>query len=121
MWRGELEECCYQKAVHRLRPVKRQEHPRFFYYVMYVAARLGLFVATGNPNTIDHLTADQLGQHRFPFPPSAEQAAIVSGLDRHCASLDALTTKIRSAIALLREYRTALITAAVTGQIELRG
>jgi type I restriction enzyme S subunit len=54
------------------------------------------------------------------LPPSAEQDAIVSFLDRDTARIDALVAKIRTAIERLKELCTALITAAVTGKIDVR-
>jgi type I restriction enzyme S subunit len=54
------------------------------------------------------------------WPPLAEQAAIAGQLDRQTAKLDALATKIETAISLLRERRTAMISAAVTGQLDVR-
>ena len=56
----------------------------------------------------------------FPLPPLAEQRAIAAHLDREAAKIDALITKNDELIALLREKRTALISAAVTGKIDLR-
>jgi type I restriction enzyme S subunit len=54
-------------------------------------------------------------------PPHEEQVEIVSFLDRETAKLDALTSEASRAIALLKERRTALISAAVTGKIDVRG
>jgi type I restriction enzyme S subunit len=120
IWPGEIEECFYQKAIHRVRPRSEQEVPRFFYYVMYSMANRGVFVAGGNPNTIDHLTAVQLRHYRFPFAPYPEQGAIVAFLDSETARIDALRVKVRDAIDRLKELRTALISAAVTGKIDVR-
>lgn len=120
IWRGELEECYYQKALHRLRPYRHSDVPRFLYYVLYNAAKQGIFVASGNPNTIDHLTAEKLSKHRFAFPPAQEQRTIATYLDRETAKLDALIAKAREMIERLQEYRTALISAAVTGKIDVR-
>ena len=50
-------------------------------------------------------------------PPYFEQTAIVTYLDRETAKIDKLIEKIEAAIERLQEYRTALITAAVTGKI----
>ena len=114
IWRGELDECFYQKALHRVRPLSRQEAPRYFYYVMYAWAKGGVFAAGANANTIDHLTAVQLRHYRFAFPPSREQCAIAAFLDRETARIDALAAKNERLIELLQEKRTALITRAVT-------
>lgn len=55
------------------------------------------------------------------LPPITEQAAIVSFLDSETDRLDALTAESERAITLLKERRSALIAAAVTGQIDVRG
>jgi len=57
---------------------------------------------------------------RLPIPPLPEQTAIADFLDRETAKIDRLIAKIETAIERLREYRTALITAAVTGKIDVR-
>lgn len=49
-----------------------------------------------------------------------EQARIADFLDREVPKLDALITEAQRAIDLLQERRTALISAAVTGQIDVR-
>lgn len=54
-------------------------------------------------------------------PPRAEQTAIVAFLDAETPRLDALTAEARRAIDLLKERRSALISAAVTGKIDVRG
>lgn len=121
-WRGELGQCAYQKAIHRIRPLKpAQDYPRFLYYVMYTGSKCGVFIAGGNPNTIPHLTGEALRVYRFAFPPIDEQRAIVAHLDVSSAKLDALTAAAETAIARLTEYRQALISAAVTGKINVCG
>ena len=54
------------------------------------------------------------------LPPIPEQRAIVAHLDAATAQFDALTAAVERALALLQERRTALISAAVTGQIDVR-
>ena len=120
IWEGSVGDCFYQKALHRVRPLSNEDIPRFFYYVMYALAKGGVFVAGGNPNTIDHLTAIQLSHYRFPFPPSEEQTTIAIFLDRQTTRIDTLIAKARTAIDRLKELRTALISAAVTGKIDVR-
>ena len=56
-----------------------------------------------------------------PLPRIPEQQAIAAFLDRETAKLDTLVATVREAIDRLRELRTALISAAVTGRIDVRG
>ncbi len=68
-----------------------------------------------------HLNAEELQATIVAVPPLNEQRAIANFLDRETAKLDALMSKIRTGIERLREYRTALVSAAVTGKIDVRG
>ncbi len=57
----------------------------------------------------------------MPLPALSEQVQVVQLLGRQLSDLDALTAEAERAITLLQERRTALISAAVTGQIDVRG
>ena len=58
---------------------------------------------------------------RFAFPPISEQKKIADFLDRETAKIDSLIEKEKQIIEKMKEYRTALISAAVTGKIDVRG
>ena len=66
------------------------------------------------------LSVSQIGALKIPVPPICEQTAIATYLDMETATIDKLTSKVEQAIERLQEYRTALITAAVTGKIDVR-
>jgi type I restriction enzyme S subunit len=55
-----------------------------------------------------------------PIPERIDQQAIVEMLGRETAKIDALIGKVREGIERLKEYRSALISAAVTGKIDVR-
>ena len=57
---------------------------------------------------------------QFALPPLPEQRAIAEFLDRETARIDALVTKVREVIDRHKELRSALISAAVTGKIDVR-
>ncbi|RRW43211.1 MULTISPECIES: restriction endonuclease subunit S [Pseudomonas] len=67
------------------------------------------------------INASALVKLKSVIPPPEEQAAIAATLDRETARIDALIGKAEQSITLLKERRAAFITAAVTGQIDLRG
>jgi type I restriction enzyme S subunit len=56
----------------------------------------------------------------LPVPPLAEQVAIAEHLDGQTSRIDGLSAEAARAIVLLKERRSALIAAAVTGQIDVR-
>lgn len=123
IWRGELDECYYQKALHRLRPLDpAQDTTEFLYFLMEAATKNLVFEGSGNQTTIDHLTAEQLKCYRFGFPPLREQIEIGSQLADRVRTYENVESMVERAAARLNEYRSALITAAVTGQLaELNG
>ncbi len=118
IWNGEIAECYYQKALHRIRS-RGEDHPEFLLQLLRVAHVLGVFIAQANPNTVFHLTAEKLKAQRFPFPPPSEQLRIVSKLRADLEPFRAALAAVPSSCEKLREYRSALITAAVTGRLEL--
>ena len=68
-----------------------------------------------------NISSPQVEACLIAAPPRAEQAEIIVHLDRLMSDFDALTTTAESAITLLQERRAALISAAVTGKIDVRG
>jgi type I restriction enzyme S subunit len=70
--------------------------------------------------TRDKLTQGDMNAISIQLPPEAEQRSIAIFLDRETARIDALVAKVRDAIDRLQELRIALISAAVTGKIDVR-
>lgn len=57
---------------------------------------------------------------QIPLPPHEEQVAIVAHLQQELAQIDNLSAEVRASIEDMRLHRSALITAAVTGKIDVR-
>ena len=72
-----------------------------------------------NPGAVPSLSEGYQSTLPITLPPLPEQTAIADFLDRETARIDHLTAKVEEAVARLQEYRTALITAAVTGRINV--
>lgn len=72
-------------------------------------------------STRDKLTQGDMNGIPIQCPGLAEQQAIVEFLSAETARIDALTEKVLKAIDRLKEFRTALISAGVTGKIDVRG
>lgn len=67
------------------------------------------------------LDSEVLGRMKVPLPPVSEQQEIVTYITKATSKLNALQSAVERSIVLLKERRTALIAAAVTGQIEVEG
>lgn len=119
IWGGELEECYYQKALHRLRSLHGCDDAQFFVFMMFALVNIGVFNAQSIAATIQHLPAEKLRNVRFPAPPLAEQRQIVAFLDQEVDRIQTVSNEIAESVSLLKERRAALITSAVTGQIPL--
>lgn len=116
VWDGRVEECYYQKSLHRVRA--RQSVPvEWLMYWLRLAKEVGIFASEGNVATIPHLTGEQLREYRIPIPLDGQ--ARVGRLTREVQELHGLISTLRSANSLLEERRHALITAAVAGQIDV--
>lgn len=94
--------------------------PRFAYYFL----RSELYWASVNSSliqsTIQNFSAEKYADINFVLPPLEEQKLIVQFLEVNLARLEEMQNATGSAIARLTEYRTALITAATTGKIDVR-
>ncbi|MXW41848.1 MAG: restriction endonuclease subunit S [Acidimicrobiia bacterium] len=90
-----------------------------FAYYSLLASR-SVLQSLGKGSTFMELTPTDLGGHQIPLPPQPEQRAIAKFLDKQTKRIDTLSSRVKTAIERLTEYRTALITAAVTGKIDIR-
>ncbi len=71
-------------------------------------------------STVPQINNKHIAPEQFPVPPVDEQKAIVAYLNATAMKLDSLLAEAERGIELLQERRTALISAAVTGKIDVR-
>ncbi|OKJ52880.1 restriction endonuclease subunit S [Streptomyces sp. CB02115] len=109
----------FQKTVNRLRPLNDWSSS-WLGYVLRTYRDVGVVDIVCNKSTIPHLTAEKLRAMRIPVVQPQEQWRVATMLDRETAKIDRLIAESDRFIELSRERRSALITAAVTGQIDVR-
>jgi type I restriction enzyme S subunit len=102
-----------------IRPTCSRSDTQYVLYGLHAAYQFLRDESGGGGSTKGALTCDQLGNVSIPYPPLAEQRAIAAFLDQETARIDALVAKVREAIERLKELRTTLISAAVTGKIDV--
>lgn len=93
-------------------------HLEFLRYSFMAA--LPALEQTSTQSTQANLNIDRIGAVKAVFPPLDEQRNIIDYLDDMLCSYDSIEENANQAIQLLQERRTALISAAVTGKIDVR-
>lgn len=112
--------CAYAGYLIRARLDTAFVDPAFVRYFTASSSYWQWLSAAFIQATIQNVSADKYASLVMPQPSVAEQNAIAAVLDRETARIDTLITKVRDAIDRLKELRTALISAAVTGKIDVR-
>ena len=110
-------EATYNQACVAISPNEKLnvEYLRYFYIAAYDQLR-----NIGNLTSQMNLNADLVKKFKILKPPIEEQAQIVSQLDKKTKALNELETETKRSVELLNERRSSLISAAVTGKIDVR-
>ncbi len=95
--------------------------PKLMFFYLSSALVQGLFELVLGNTAIPMLSQEQIGDIAFCLPPFNEQEKIIHFIANQTNKLDTLTAEAKLGIELLQERRTALVSAAVTGKIDVRG
>ncbi|MGE4493196.1 MAG: restriction endonuclease subunit S [Syntrophotalea sp.] len=93
---------------------------QWLYYFCQTNEYWGYIVGSQIQATIQNVSAEKYANLYLPIPSTKEQRTIATFLDQETAKIDALIEEAKKAIELMKERRTALISAAVTGKIDVR-
>lgn len=113
------EDCLCSADMYPLRGIERVEN-KFIFWLFLSEQFSAWSVLEADRVAMPKINRNTLNSLRMPVPPLPEQTAIAAYLDRETAKLDKLVEKVEAVVTRLQEYRTALITAAVTGKIDVR-
>jgi len=120
IWNGEIEPCIHQNHVFAIRPkglssewlneITGSDYARFY------------FITRCKQSTnLASISSTNIMELPVVLPPTKEQRQILIEIKTARTKLDNLTAEAQQAITFLLERRTALISAAVTGKIDVRG
>ena len=93
VWTDEIEDVFYQKALHRLRPLKPETNAQFFMHYLRACSSTGILARVATGSTILHLPQEALAQLRLPFPSASEQHRYVKFLDALLETGHEVTTR----------------------------
>jgi len=120
IWKAEIPECYIQNSVHKI-TLTGAVRPLFLLYQLLCLGKGGYFHSIVNRVSIAHLTREKFVDVKFLVPPLEEQDRINHHIKDELSRIDAAINLVQRQIALMQEYRTALISEAVTGGVDVRG
>ena len=121
VWSGQIPFALHQNHIFVVRPNQRMMRSEFLSILLASSYGRAYFTATSKQSTnLASTNSRQLSIFPIPMPSLDEQHSIISFLDHESEKLDMLIAKVQEAIVRLKELRTALISAAVTGKIDVR-
>lgn len=116
IWNAQIDECYFQKALHRLKPVK-QYNNKLMVAVLRRWADKGILKNYVTQTSIAHLPRDKFLTIPIPVPPNEEQHAIATVL----SDVDALLEELDRLIAKKRDIKQAAMQQLLTGETRLPG
>jgi len=108
--------CCLDNNITGFTVNSAVASEMYCYYLMSILD----FSVHARPGAVPSFSEGDQGELLVPLPLRAEQDLIATVIRKRTAHIDALIEKVQLSIDLLKKRRSALITAAVTGQIDLR-
>ena len=120
LYRSDWGPCAYAGYLIRARMDDAVADPRYIRYFTSSFAYWAWLASAQIQATIQNVSAERYASLEVPVPPIREQREIVDHLDVETRRIDTLRAKAELSIERLSEYRSALISAAVTGKIDVR-
>ncbi len=120
LWRGEVPNMLHQNHIFAVRPSEVLDPEFLVYWLDGPIARTYFRTTAKQTTNLAGTNKWTLGNLPVPVPPVVEQRRAVEALDEETTKISALIAETERFIGLARERRSALITAAVTGQIDVQ-
>jgi len=119
VWSGEVEPCIHQNHVFAIRP--KTIEPEWLELLTGSSyAKFHFFRVSKQSTNLASISSSNIKETPLVVPPIEERTAIMNYLTNRMAKYDSLKTECHQQVKFLNERRTALISAAVTGKIDVR-
>ncbi len=118
IYHGGVDGLCFQKTLHRFRPVSGGPSSTFAQLVFRAHVKTGVFKAVASITTnIAHLTLVKFRESRFPLPPVHEQRRISDEVDRLMSVADEVDAAIGVQLARAERLRQSVLKWAFEGKL----
>jgi type I restriction enzyme S subunit len=122
VWQGEIETCLHQNHVFAVRPDPSRLLPTYLAALTRTSKARRYFESTGTRSTnLASTNSAKVMDFKIPLTSIQEQRSILDRYKERSSTLISCRTLLTRQLDLLKEHRQALITAAVTGELEIQG
>lgn len=119
VWQGQIHPCVHQNHVFAVRLFDSSLAEWVARFTSTDAARAYFFLRSKQSTNLASINQSNVRELPVPMPPEEERVAILAELNRFSSAAERLREHARRHIGRLREYRSSLISGAVTGQLDL--
>jgi type I restriction enzyme S subunit len=116
IWRDELEECYFQKAIHRIRLNKEIALPEYFVFMFWIYTMNGGLNKYMGAATISHLTGEKLKKMKLPIPPLELQTQFAQIVEK----TEALKSQYQQSLQELENMYGSLSQKAFRGELGVK-
>lgn len=121
VWQAQIERCLHQNHVFAIRPNDLLKAEWLATFTQSEQARTYFFLNSKQSTNLASISASNVMSLALPIPSVSEQQEIIAYLEEDRSHYEQLTEVAISTVGLLQERRSVLISAAVTGKIDVRG
>ena len=119
VWQGEIEPCIHQNHVFAIRPYSIE--PEWLDLITRASyAKFHFYRVAKQSTNLASISSTNIKETPLTVPPELERKEILTYVQGKLNSFESIEKKCVTQIKLLQERRTALISAAVTGKIDVR-
>ncbi|MCK8067861.1 restriction endonuclease subunit S [Cobetia sp. 1CM21F] len=120
VWEGEIEKCLHQNHVFSIRTNEALSPYWLAEFTRSSSARSYFYLHSKQSTNLASISSSNVMSCPIPLPSYSEQEKILRFIKAECNRLDVLASTGLQSISFLQERRSALISAAVTGKIDVR-
>ena len=111
--------CLLNQRVGRFQIISNELRPEYLLLIIQSSSFLDPIFLAATSTAQFNISPSQIGSVLFALPPVEEQTSVVSEVAMRTERLNKVKVATSTSIDRLKEYRSALITSAVTGQIDV--
>lgn len=119
VWQCQIDPCVHQNHVFAVRLVDTSLAEWVAKFTSTDAARTYFYLRSKQSTNLASINQSNVRELPVPMPPAEERLAILAELNRFTSAAEQLRDHARAHLERLREYRASLISAAVTGQLDI--